>query len=222
MEYFTILKSQANTLYKRIQAFGFSPSEFKWETDYNPDDEREKASKLVLIGSDFYFLFHSPTHIKYYPDADSLVDSRRLLNWEDTLLSFSEWLRLVDIEINSADFWSAIEKESKLQVATTSKDDNAKFNNEELGKLQDGIDELKGYLIEAQKIDKEIVEPRLKYLVESSKRNGRKDWLNIFYSVIIGIILNSYVTPESSREIMGFIGATFDVLFNNPTPLLEK
>ena len=78
-------------------------------------------------------------------------------------------------ETDSLDLWGAISKEAQiLESAASSDTSNAPFSTEEKAYIVDGINEIKQYLLTALKLDPELVESRLNYLVESSERVGRK------------------------------------------------
>jgi hypothetical protein len=86
-------------------------------------------------------------------------------------------------EIESPDLWGAISLEAEiLESAASAGTSNAPFTIGEKAYIVQGINEIKQYLLTAHKLDPELdpelVESRLNYLVESSEREGRKDWIN--------------------------------------------
>jgi hypothetical protein len=61
----------------------------------------------------------------------------------------------------------------------------------------------------AHKLDPELVESRLNYL-------GRKDWINLLISVLIGIVITSALPPEATRELFRFVGTVLRQIISTP------
>jgi hypothetical protein len=68
----------------------------------------------------------------------------------------------------------------------------------------------------AHKLDPELVESRLNYLIESSERVGRKDWLNLLISVLVSIVISAALPPEATRELFRFVGTVLRQIINMP------
>ena len=127
------------------------------------------------------------------------------------------WLARLKRETDSLDLWGAISKEAQiLESAASSDTSNAPFSTEEKAYIVDGINEIKQYLLTALKLDPELVESRLNYLVESSERVGRKDWINLLISVLVGIVINAVLPPEATRELFRFVGTVLRQIINMP------
>jgi len=120
-------------------------------------------------------------------------------------------------EAESPDLWGSISKEAQiLESAASSDTSNASFTAEEKTYVVQGINEIKQYLLTAHKLDPELVESRLNYLVESSERVGRKDWINLLISVLIGIVINAALPPEATRELFRFVGTVLRQIIDTP------
>lgn len=120
-------------------------------------------------------------------------------------------------EAESPDLWGSISKEAQiLESAASSDTSNASFTAEEKTYVVQGINEIKQYLSTAHKLDPELVESRLNYLVESSERVGRKDWINLLISVLIGIVINAALPPEATRELFRFVGTVLRQIIDTP------
>ena len=154
---------------------------------------------------------------KWEPGEQTRVDSYYWDNWSDQLSWFRSWLNYLKREIESPDLWAEISKEAQvLEAAASSDTSNAPFSLEEKAYIVQGINEIKQYLLTAHKLDPELVESRLKYLIESSERVGRKDWINLLISVLVGIVINAALPPEATRELFRFVGTVLRQIINQP------
>jgi len=208
MENYLILQSQKNLILQAVIDIGLNANEFDWLVK-DSKHIKSKISTLKHRTSGFFFDFEIYRNDHYSicsPGKTMIIESSYSGTWEGQLAYVKSWLVYLKREIESPDLWGAIAQESEFINATNSEDDNSPFNKEEKKYITSGINEIRQYLLEVHKMDAEIIEPRLKYLEEASERLGRKDWKNVLLSVIIGIILNATVTPESSRDILRFAG----------------
>ena len=137
--------------------------------------------------------------------------------WPEQFEFVKRWLASLKRETESPDLWGAISKEARiLESAASSDSSNAPFTLEEKAYILQGIDEIKQYLLTAHKLDPELVESRLNYLIESSERVGRKDWLNLLISVLVGIVISAALPPEATRELFRFVGTVLRQIINTP------
>jgi thioester reductase-like protein len=207
----SLLRSQANSVFDEIIKQGLNPGEFQWvdvESPYNGDSVI--VSKLEHQ-SEYYYIFDNDEGEFYsqWSPHDEVVKSDEYVehkNWGEQFSSFQLWLEYLKREIESPDLWNAIAQESEIIDATTSGDSNTQFTKEEKAYIFSGIEEIKQYLLTAHKLDPELVESRLNYLAEASERVGRKDWINLLLSVLIGIVVAAALPPETTREIFRFVG----------------
>jgi len=222
MENYLILQSQKNLILQAIVDIGLSASEFEWLVK-DSQHIKSKISSLRHGTTEFFFDFEIYRGDHYSirsPGKTMIVEASYSGSWEEQWAYVKFWLEYLKREIESPDLWGAIAQESELINAANSENDNTPFNEGEKKNIVSGINEIRQYLIEVHKISAELIEPRLKYLEESSGRLGRKDWINVLFSVIIGIILNATVTPESSREILRFVGTVLHQILQH-LPLLN-
>lgn len=84
--------------------------------------------------------------------------------------------------------------------------DNTPFTADEKTYVISGLNEIKEHLLTAHKLDPELVEGHIKYLVESSDRLGRKDWKNLLLATIVSVVMSGALPSESVREVFMFIG----------------
>ena len=218
MEIRILLRSQANQVFEAIKREGFEPSDFEWRDTTGPASQ-QPVSRMVHRPSGYYFVFDNVIEFvsKWEPGAQTLVDSNYSANWEDQFDWFRDWLTYVRRETESPDLWRAISKEAEvLESAASAGASNALFTAEEKDYIVEGINEIKQYLLTAHKLDPELVESRLNYLIESSERVGRKDWINLLISVLVGIVISAALPPETTRELFRFVGTVLRKIINMP------
>jgi hypothetical protein len=218
MQKLLVLQSQKNLILQTIIDNSLNPSEFAWLEEESDYTNKSLVSTLKHISSEYFFTFdiyRSGHWATLSPGETKPIEEYNCGSWIYLWEYFETWLKSLKREIESPDLWSAIAQESELINATNSESDNFPFNKEEKKYILSGINEIRQYLLEVHKMDAELIEPRLKYLEEASERLGRKDWKNVLLSVIIGIILNATVTPESSRDILRFAGTVLHQILQN-------
>lgn len=205
-----LLKSQANQVLEELRNAGISPLEFKWEDTNSPNyGAKHVVSKLVHAPSGYYFIFDNVGEFRsvWSPGMEKEQQRANSSSWNGQVKHLKEWLRYLKREVESPDLWSAIFQESELIEATSSDGLNTPFNPQEKKYILSGINEIKQYLLNAHKLDPELFEARLNYLAEASNRVGRKDWINLLLSVLVGIIMQAALPPETTREVFRFVGA---------------
>ncbi|HBB86217.1 MAG TPA: hypothetical protein DC047_01215 [Blastocatellia bacterium] len=220
-----LLKSQSNQILEAIRAAQCDPAEFEWQ-DTQGQQSGMTVSKLVHTPSGtYYFTFdnYQGFYSKWSPGAQTVTDQNGTGNWSAQLQWFREWLSYLKRETESPDLWTEISKGARiLESAASSETSNAPFDAGEKANILKGLNEIKQYLLTAHKIDPELVESRLEYLIESSERLGRKDWLNLLVSVLVSIIISAALPPESTRELFRFVGSVLRQILEGPPLLLTS
>jgi hypothetical protein len=224
MEYKSLLRSQANSVLEEIIGIELTPNEFNWEDVpgfMNWADLGKGIVSKLSHRSGYYYIFDNRAHQVYSrwsPDFEKLVSGDvNHEKWNTQLENVKRWLRYLKREIESPNFWGAISQESEIINATSSNDLNSYFTKAERAYIFSGIEEIKQYLLTAHRLDSELVESRLNYLAEASERVGRKDWINLLLSVLVGIVVSAALPPETTREIFRFVGQVLhNVLIQTP------
>lgn len=174
--------------------------------------------------SDFYFEFDNAStnsSSQWSPGQQKVVEWVTTGSWGEQLILVQRWLTYLKREIESPDLGGAISKEAQILESAASADkSNVPFSAEEKAYIVQGINEIKQYLLTAHKLDPELVESRLNYLVESSERVGRKDWINLLNSVLVGIVISAALPPEATQELFRFVGTVLKQIINQPLLLL--
>lgn len=218
MEIRHLLRSQANQVFEAIKNAELEPSEFEWQ-DAESLYSAHVVSRLVHRPSGYSFSFDNEDefHSQWSPGHQTKWDGGGDNSWIAQLDWFVDWLTYLRREIETPDLWGAISSGAEvLESAASTDSSNEPFTAEEKIYLVQGINEIKEYLLTAHKLDPELVESRLNYLIESSERVGRKDWINLLVSVLVGIVISAALPPEATRELFRFVGTVLRQIINQP------
>jgi len=113
------------------------------------------------------------------------------------------WANRVKQEHDAPDLWAlvgaAIDRRPADDVANTS------FTAEEQAAIEEEIAHVKAYILESADLTEsqasEVVR-QLDYIAEASKRLPRLDWRNALLGVLLDLMLQSVVPPETIRGVL--------------------
>jgi hypothetical protein len=141
-------------------------------------------------------------HTVYHPDGltasgheclDSIRDEGVWEKAKAISLQRTGSVTFESIRLALADLWLSLGEEKVLSTAASSANlDNRPFTTPEQMLIATKLDEIKKALLEGQQFAAEqadIVDREFAYLKESSRRLGRKDWLNVLYGGLITVIV---------------------------------
>lgn len=218
------LRTQTNQLFEMITSAELTPNEFIWE---QVNFASGVACKLVHISSGFYFTFYYPGGSNYIsawsPAKQSISETGDAKNWDGQMSQFRNWLFYLKREIQAPDLWGAISQETEIVEATATDTDNTPFSKSEKEYIKSGVREIKEYLLKAHNLSEQnatLVEGRLNYLIEASARVGKKDWINLLLSVLVGIIINTALPADSARDLLRFAGQALKEVLHSPLLLI--
>ncbi len=163
------------------------------------------SSRLLHKGTGYYFRFgnficmYAPGKRRRAEDEDNGA------NWNSTLTILREWAQRVKAESDAPDLWATIGDGMGFIEQSSPPDDNSPFTKEEQLLIAARLDDLKAHLMEQdnfQEDQRSYIESQFAYLKESSLRVGRKDWRLITYSVLIGLVINLAIPPQTAQGLM--------------------
>lgn len=214
-----LLKSQANRIFGVLLDNGWNPADFEWQDTRSVKTlSNILISKLVHKPSGYYFTFDNAIghfHSEFSPAAERESGSSDFSQLDAQLNGLARWLVWLKRETEAPDLWGAISQEANLIESATSDMDNTPFTADEKAYILSGLNEIKQNLLTAHKLDPELVEGHIKYLVESSDRLGRKDWKNLLLATIVSIVMGGALPSESVREVFMFIGTVLSQILKS-------
>ncbi|MCU7493046.1 MAG: hypothetical protein HF310_16210 [Ignavibacteria bacterium] len=223
LEEHKLLTFQRNTLLLLLRDAGLNPTEFDFSETKSRHVSRLIVPAFVHNPTGYHFMFDviDSRHACYFtPGADMISEEQYPGSWEALLNYFKKWIQFLKREIETPDLWKAIKPDPVLSESLSSVDpqDNAKFTPDELKHISSSIEELKAYIFKEipllqDKID--YINNQTTYLVDSSKRLGKKDWLNVAVGIIINIIFAIAPSENTARNIYTYAVQTLGWLVRN-------
>lgn len=215
----TLLPSQRNEVFRLILDNEFDPSDFAWD-EIEGRYRTEMVSRIIHKRSSYYYIFDvgkgKNRVSECSPGEETRIEIADASSWAVQADHFNNWLGDVKRELEAPDLWASISGEAKIiEAASELETGNAFFTEAEKRVVLSGLTEIKQYLLTAHKLDSELIEPRLNYLIEASDRVGKKDWINILISTLVGIVITAALPPEVTRELFRFAGTVLRQILSN-------
>jgi hypothetical protein len=218
----TLTRIEKNQILKAIHNYGPSPSDFQWT-----DKDQEEYYSISSFRYRVSVLTHRPTGYYCVFGAHSITTSPGLTKkvepfshehrWDKKENICTKWLIVIKLEADAPDLWATIAQETSLPVAASSANiDNRRFRADEQNLISAKLDQIKGYLVEAQQFDveqAERIEREFAYLRESATRLGRKDWLNNVLGGMFGLAVNLALAPDKAKELLRLAGMALQSLW---------
>lgn len=213
---FDLLKSQKNEIFRLMTSSGFDPSNFVWEESSFDFEGRQMMKTICFINTDYYFQIFINGGVfqgEFSPGETLLVETFSTYHWTIFLNYIRHWLSCLKKEINQPDLWERI-KEFQLPSDIRLSDDqeNSKFNYSEFTQIKEGLENLKGFFetqLTLESDQQKYVHEKIDYLVESSKKQGRKDFYYLLVGSLISIITTLSIGPEHGKAIWGIVKNMF-------------
>jgi hypothetical protein len=219
MPEYTLLRSQKNTILELVKQSELDPFNFGWSKELSKYTSTGagipvEVSRLsyIDVDTDFYFQFdfHKGEHYAIFSPGDNkLVMETYPGSWEGQLSYFRSWLTFLKREIQQPDLWVELAKyqlppgeQISIEIA------NEPFTTQQVDQIAEGVEKIRKYLEVEFDLDtqqKALVNEKLKYLLEASKRQGRKDWLHTSIGVIFTIATGLALAPEQAKAIWNIL-----------------
>ena len=109
-------------------------------------------------------------------------------------------------DVNTPDLWAELRRKRELLAAIS--DDavgNTPFTDAEQQQIVQQLGELKEYVRRRHALPEHqtrLLDERLDYLVDATKRAGRRDWLLMLGGVMLSYVLAVELPPEAAREVL--------------------
>jgi len=226
MEQHILLTGQRNDVLQLVKESGLNPKDFVWlerksnnlstpmvtSIRHNPTGHYLTFDRY-LKGSTYYMDLHgTPGNSTYAFDRSRF----QFHQWPQILDDTKAWVSFLSREIATPDFWENIRQEKQLFVAATSSDfENTLFSTDEQSYISSHLKEIHQFLLATQPGDQDhqdFVESRLKYLEDSAKRLGRKDWLGYGLTILLAIVMELGLSNIPTNELFQLFKTSFQKL----------
>ena len=213
-----LLKTQRNEVFEVIKHVELDPSSFYWEA------RAAKSESYEILNFKDHFSYFGFLIIKknfrweYRPGEVYEIETGgdRSTDWSDILVSVYKWLTNIKNEIDEPDLWANLANTSdSLWDSTNPINENSHFSDSEQLIIQGGIKEIRSFILKTNTTDEEmrLVGNKLDYLIESSKKVGRKDWILMLTGTLLSIATSLALGPATVKSLSDIVGNVFRELY---------
>lgn len=216
-----LLKGQKNEIFELIKATGLPHTSFDW-IDGEFSDSNEKFDVLVYKDSSYYFQFAISSdnfQWKRSPGISRLIENGGtdvFSAWDSMIGAASKWLESLKIEVSDPDLWENLpETSDSLWQASESDINDSMFTVEERKTIVQGIQEIREFAIETgmEAAEIKLLDGKLDYLVESSSKLSRKDWILVVSGTLLSIATSQTFDSSAAKAIFEIAGKAFNQLY---------
>jgi len=208
----TLMKSQKNEILDLIKETSLDSFSFKWsDVDSQLSDNGGfplTVSKLSYDNSSYYFVFdlHKNQHYSFYSPGNSKLHQEEYPGgWNNQIYYVVQWLNYLEREVSQPDLWDDLSKQKivydqKIHPEMT----NEPFSVFQSEQISEGIENIRKYLLEEFKDNSEfknLINKKLDYLKDASKRQGRSDWFHTGIGVFVGIATALAMSPDQTKNM---------------------
>jgi len=193
-------KEQRNAIFKAIQEVGLDPSEFDF--DYGDAEGRishRRSESYFMIGGD------PGKYVGSYLFGEASLWPYEVYSWSAVEDRVRGWLADVKRDLETPDLWDELRRETELLgVASDQTSENTPFTPDEQAQIEKRLRELREYARTTYSLSEpqmQVLDAKLDYLVEATRRQGRTDWFLLFYGAIFSYVLSAALPPETARDI---------------------
>jgi hypothetical protein len=209
-----LLGSQRNQIFTTLQNRGFAPADFDLQDIVIGEQE---AVRLVQKATNYHFQitirrFSTPPFVATYsPGSEFSSEIQSCATWSDVVMNLEFWVSYILRETEAPDLWDGLEGGNQLLQDATDEQpsDNLPFTQAELPKVRECLENIKEYVLKTHELSEaqiKIVDARFEYMEEAATRLGRKDWINIVISGLLGLATTLTFSGDSTRDLFQFAG----------------
>ena len=218
MASYEVTQTRKNAILQHVQAAGLDARDFVWS---------EEPSEIthVGLGRDAYtveVLVHQPTGYWFgfdvddesggtwaifLPGRDGIKRREQAGSWDYIFVYVQQWIAFVKQEHEAPDLWHELRRQRELIIGEDV--ENTPFSAEEQAQLARHLNETREHVatsFELEPGEYELIESRLEYLVEASRRVGRVDWRHLLTGSFLSLVIEGVLPAETVELVL------FDVL----------
>ena len=207
-----LLPSQRESLYDILTAFDFKPEDFKIVNVSHRHLGEGQAVKVK--NTDFYFAMYEGTDeftpekffVTFSPGAEEILESHLCFDWNLVLSTFEAYLDILGRELSVTDPWkNAKEYADKIQAVPQAGGGNGAFTEKEKKEIQNTLHDIKRLLLQQVKNDEKkqrYLTDQFTMLHDAVTKFGKKDYLMLVYTAVIGMATTIGVPPDVGMRIL--------------------
>lgn len=205
------MKSQKNDLLMEIKRTELDPLNFEWKKI----EGKKKYSDVVMDSfkykeTDYFFAVSIQSEhfvIAYSPGHTMLHETEPHQSWWTVVNTFIGWLGYLSREISQPDLWEELEELKKdvtfgYEFEYEVENGMQQFTYQQVVQIEKGINDVRGYLLEQVDGNADVINHKLDYLIDASKRMGRTDWQNVFFGALVNLAINTGLDPVQRQAVL--------------------
>jgi hypothetical protein len=209
-----LMTSQKAMLHRILEENRFNPRDFEIVPSTAQALSREKGDQVRLKGADYYFSIYpneseyqdEKFFVEYSPGKEEIRELELCGNWEIVCYTFAQYLGYLVREVTTEDPWADAKKFSEtLRALPETAEATTLISEVEREAIWKALSGIQATLLEhvADSTEKaEFVEEQFEILKDAATKFGRKDYLLLIYTAIIGIATTIGIPPHVGVEIL--------------------
>jgi hypothetical protein len=210
-------KWKRNGLFKAVQAAGLSPEAFHFD-----DSADEVVIRHASSGATFTFSGAAGKYVSSYVAGDATGPELTKNTWEGLIKRVGLWLSDVKQDVETPDLWAELGRQRELVVSASDQTlENTPFTPNEREEISEQLNEFRADVKAAFALSQqqaEELDERVNYLIDATKRLGRKDWLNNCIGSMFGYVLTVAFPPDASRHLLNMLAISIGHFFGHGLP----
>src|SRR5664279_864882 len=195
-----LVKWKRNQVFQAVEASGLSPESFDW------DDGGEDIYLRYLPSVACFVVCGDPgSYVLRFVAGDEPVVERTVYSWESLMTRIEQWLGDVKRDTETPDLWAEVRRQTELLAAVGDESvDNTPFTPSEQEGIARRLENFRTQVNDAHALSEQKLrdlESAIEYLVDASRRLGRKDWLLVFIGAT-ATGLATAIPSDASRHIV--------------------
>ncbi|MFE1626239.1 hypothetical protein ACFLFF_05765 [Brevibacillus reuszeri] len=215
-----LLQSQKNSLLEFIKSENLEPFNFVWEKKLSKFGLGNYVPIIRYKNTEFYFMFDQESgkhYALFSPAEDSIRGEAYPGAWEGQVSRFKDWLKFLYREVTQTDLWAEIHKYqfSDMQFADV---ENEPFTVPQVEVLTTGVNGIRQYIGQNKLATEEQmvqINKKLDYLIDGTKRQGKKDWLHTCLGVIVSVSVSLALAPEQTEALWQILKNSISGMFQD-------
>jgi hypothetical protein len=205
-------KWNRNAIVQAMQAVGLDPLAFDLSDDDGVVRIKHKSSPSCFTIRD-----DGASYDARYVVGDGVEWPVNAYSWGSIIPRISTWLKDVKLDTDTPDLWAELQRDAELLRGATSDDvtDNTPFTPDEQNQIAARLQELAEQMRRTCSLSAaqtRTFDAKLDYLVNASRRFGRKDWLIL----CAGVIVTATIPSEAARGMFMTLLRTIGHLYGLP------
>jgi hypothetical protein len=208
-----LLKSQRADVFRVIEASGFDPVEFHWDTVESMYGDEVMVPRLTHRPTGFEYTFEQGMSL-FAPGEQEQQQSLTAPNWPNHVVNLNQWLGFAQREMDAPSLWEDLALgEPMLNVPMLAEAQDTPFSGAEAAAIRGSIAEAVQYLKnELPPGSIAFLEARLLILDESIESTGRVTWMQLAVGLAMTAVWGGLMAPDQARHMLDIIGKAFQHL----------